>query len=307
MTVGAWQQFNPVTGELILNHAELLPASVASASLLPVRLDAENVRPVIVMDSTFAVHLLPPKPVAALLADANSNVYRFIQNDLFLSMIYQPAQKGPVLIAGCKPQISSVNNGTVIQCDPVWSHELSSSSEFSRSSRIIAVASKSSHEVAHSDARIIADEKLLYKYINPNLLLVILEVRDLPAAHDEVSALPPTSKSLHGNGTVLHVLCLDLITGQVLVSNVHKRASGPVAAVVSENFVVYTYWSERMRNTEVSVMDFYLGERKLAGTHDEYARAFRKIDSQITADGDANNKVMSAIDYYSRVSSYFLG
>ena len=53
---------------------------------------------------------------------------------------------------------------------------------------------------------------------------------------------------------------LDGVTGQILHSANHKRATGPVNMVLSENWVVYSYWAAKMHRTEVTSVEMYQGK-----------------------------------------------
>lgn len=44
--------------------------------------------------------------------------------------------------------------------------------------RLVAVAAKVPHERVHSPGRVLADRSVLYKYLNPNLLLFVTEGTD---------------------------------------------------------------------------------------------------------------------------------
>ncbi len=81
-----------------------------------------------------------------------------------------------------------------------------------------------------------ADRSVLFKYVNPNLALLLAEARD----------------SSSSGKKLLSVYLVDLVTGRVVFSASHKRVSGPYHAVHSENWAVYTYYNEKSRRGELT-------------------------------------------------------
>lgn len=51
----------------------------------------------------------------------------------------------------------------------------------------------------------------------------------------------------------LTVYLVDTVTGAVIESVSHKKVSGPIHVVHSENWVVYTYFNDKYRRSEVSI------------------------------------------------------
>lgn len=45
----------------------------------------------------------------------------------------------------------------------------------------------------------------------------------------------------------------------MVFSVVHKRAKGPVHVVHSENWIVYSYFNEKSRRTEIATLELYEG------------------------------------------------
>lgn len=113
---------------------------------------------------------------------------------------------------------------------------------------IVAVSARPSIERVHSQGRVLADRSVLYKYVNPNLIALATLSED----------------PLHKH--VLSVYLVDGITGLVIHSANHKRAKGPVHLVHSENWVVYSYFSERFRRVEIASIELYEGVRQSNST-----------------------------------------
>lgn len=61
---------------------------------------------------------------------------------------------------------------------------------------------------------------------------------------------------------VLNVHLIDVVSGGVVSTITHRRVRGPVNIIHSENWLVYTYYNEKVRRTELSayfalVVKFY--------------------------------------------------
>lgn len=117
---------------------------------------------------------------------------------------------------------------------PVWEFQV-------KPSELLGISMRPIHERVHSQGRVLADRSVLYKYINPNLLAIATITND----------------TLHKH--VLSVYIIDGITGFVVYSASHKRATGPVSLVHSENWLAYTYFNERFRRVELASVELYEG------------------------------------------------
>ena len=58
----------------------------------------------------------------------------------------------------------------------------------------------------------------------------------------------------------LNVYLLDVVSGSMIFSMVHKRVRGPVHVVHSENWLVYSYYNEKSRRTEIASLELYEGK-----------------------------------------------
>lgn len=108
--------------------------------------------------------------------------------------------------------------------------------------KIVCVVGKRQGERVHSQGRVLADRSVLYKYINPNLVVAVTYSQD----------------PLHKN--TIGVILLDTVSGDVILSLVHKRATLPIHVVHSENWIVYTYFNDKSRRTEIITLDLYEGK-----------------------------------------------
>jgi hypothetical protein len=53
---------------------------------------------------------------------------------------------------------------------------------------------------------------------------------------------------------------IDAVSGSVVFSISHKRAREPVHIVHSENWLLYSYFSDRSRRTEIVTLELYEGK-----------------------------------------------
>lgn len=104
----------------------------------------------------------------------------------------------------------------------------------SNSQKIVAVAVKNPIEHVHSQGRVLGDRSVLYKYINPNLVAIATHGPD----------------SIHKY--VLNIHLIDAVSGAIVSSLTHRRVKGPFQLIHSENWLVYSYFNEKVRRTEIS-------------------------------------------------------
>ncbi|XP_070498350.1 ER membrane protein complex subunit 1 isoform X2 [Chironomus tepperi] len=143
-------------------------------------------------------------------------------------------------------------NGYVIQHEndkaellPTWILNLGGSDN---EQKITHVVSKNPIERVHSQGRVLADRSVLYKYINPNLIAVVTEGPD----------------SIHKY--MLNVHLIDVVSGAIVFSMNHRRAKGPVRIVHSENWLVYSFYNEKIRRNEITSIELYEGKTQTNST-----------------------------------------
>lgn len=102
--------------------------------------------------------------------------------------------------------------------------------------KIIAIAAKNPIEHVHSQGRVLGDRSVLYKYINPNLVAVATHGPD----------------SIHKY--ILNIHLIDIVSGSIVSSLTHKRIKEPLHIIHSENWLVYSYFNEKFRRTEISMI-----------------------------------------------------
>lgn len=124
--------------------------------------------------------------------------------------------------------------GSPVWCERVWLVEYPE--------KLLSVVGRDPFEVVHSSVKILGDRSVQYKYLSPNVLFVALG--DKPGS---------TSKK----SNKLQVQLVDSVTGEVFYHAVHQGAGGPVHAMISENWVVYQYWSINAARFQMTVMEMF--------------------------------------------------
>ncbi|KAK4798368.1 hypothetical protein SAY86_030694 [Trapa natans] len=115
------------------------------------------------------------------------------------------------------------------------------------SEKIISTATPKLNEVVHTQAKVMAEQDLMYKYISKNLLFVA--TASPKASHGIGSATPEEAS--------LVVYLIDTVTGRVFYRMTHQGCQAPVHAVFSENWVIYHYFNLRAHRYEMSVIEIY--------------------------------------------------
>ncbi|KAJ9702333.1 hypothetical protein PVL29_004189 [Vitis rotundifolia] len=117
----------------------------------------------------------------------------------------------------------------------------------SESEKILATVTRKLNEVVHTQAKVITDQDVMYKYVSKNLLFVATVA---PKATGEIGSVTPEE-------SWLVVYLIDTVTGRILYRMTHHGTQGPVHAVFSENWVVYHYFNLRAHRYEMSVVEIY--------------------------------------------------
>lgn len=55
---------------------------------------------------------------------------------------------------------------------------------------------------------------------------------------------------------MLNVHLVDVVSGGIVTTITHRRVKGPVNIVHSENWLIYTYYNDKVRRTELSKLIF---------------------------------------------------
>ncbi|KAF0294452.1 ER membrane protein complex subunit 1 [Amphibalanus amphitrite] len=206
--------FNPITGGDLQAHQ--LPYEPTQASLLP-HADNTHLKPLLILDSAGAVHVWP---------ESAESLAKSLHNKLFFYTVD---------VKSSTAQGYAVNQA--LETVPSWRLDLGSQGQTIR--RVLA---KSPHERVHSQGRVLADRSVLYKYSNPNLVLVLADAPD----------------PVHKHSTSAYLV--DAVTGHLIYSHVQRRVRCPCHAVHSENWLVYSVYNEKARRTELTSIELFEGK-----------------------------------------------
>ncbi|XP_015111319.1 ER membrane protein complex subunit 1 isoform X2 [Diachasma alloeum] len=178
-------------------------------------------RAILLLDSRDRVHVFPENATAVAAASGKST-YLFT------------ADAGTGIVAGFSLGYSTPEE---LIAHKVWELVLAPKNQ-----KITHVVSKNPIERVHSQGRVLGDRSVLYKYINPNLVAVVTQ------------GVGSTLKN------TITLYLLDVVSGAMIFSIAHKRVRGPIHIVHSENWLVYSYYNDKSRRTEVATLELYEGK-----------------------------------------------
>ncbi|KAK7866597.1 hypothetical protein R5R35_010431 [Gryllus longicercus] len=213
--------FNPITGQPAGSESVTLLGYQIQQSMLLAFTDDNFLRGILLLDQKEQLHVLPSSAHSVAVKSAGS------------TFIFT-ADKNTGILAGYSLLFS---NSQKLEATRVWEVKLTQGKQ-----RLTAVVSKSPVERVHSQGRVLGDRSVLYKYINPNLVAVVTQGFD------------PVHKNF------LNLYLVDVVSGSVVFSISHKKAREPVHIVHSENWVLYSYFSDKSRRTEIVTLELYEGK-----------------------------------------------
>uniref|UniRef100_A0AAG5CQR0 ER membrane protein complex subunit 1 n=1 Tax=Anopheles atroparvus TaxID=41427 RepID=A0AAG5CQR0_ANOAO len=222
--------FNPITGQPVPGGGLVeLPYRVQQVALLH-HTGPDFLKGLLLLDYNDQAHVLPES-----LAAYADNFYLFTTNP-------QTAQMRGLLV---RHRTAAKADGNQLETIPTWQIDLSGAG---KSQTIITCVGKSPIEHVHSQGRVMADRSVLYKYINPNLVAVATYGPD----------------NIHKS--ILNVHLVDVVSGSIVFSMSHKRIRPPLHMVHSENWLVYSYYNDKARRTEMTSIELYEGKTQTNGT-----------------------------------------
>ncbi|XP_072743819.1 ER membrane protein complex subunit 1 isoform X2 [Anoplolepis gracilipes] len=193
---------------------------IKQSMLLHVTTD-DFLRGILILDARDKVHVYPDTAIAVA-ASLGKSTYLFT------------ADQTTGILSGFSLSYSTTQE---LIAHKVWELLLSP-----RNQRITQVVAKNPIERVHSQGRVLSDRSVLYKYINPNLVAVVTEGIG------------------HAHKNTLNLYLLDVVSGTMIFSITHKRVRGPIHIVHSENWLVYGYFNEKGRRTEIATLELYEGK-----------------------------------------------
>ncbi|XP_044599421.1 ER membrane protein complex subunit 1 isoform X2 [Cotesia glomerata] len=178
-------------------------------------------RPILLLDTRDKVHVFPEN-ATAVAASVGKKTYLFTGD-----------QETGVL-SGFSLAYSTSKE---LVAHKVWELVLSPKNQ-----KITHIVSKNSLEHVHSQGRVLGDRSVLYKYINPNLVAIL------------------TQGVGNSYKNTLNLYLLDVVSGAMIFSITHKRVRGPFHIVHSENWLIYSYYNDKSRRTEIATLELYEGK-----------------------------------------------
>ncbi|VDK17719.1 unnamed protein product [Anisakis simplex] len=231
-----------------------LPYRVKKVDMLPI-VDAQNIHPLLIMDrsdkitthpklqSTNTSRYTPPVHLFTFDQKGHLEGYQFETQQMSLQRVWMadlklsPQQK--IIAVSSKPisrsgdnynnEKSDENNDNIKRCSSRFESE-----EFVGIQKIIFEIV----ERVHSHGKVLGDRSVLYKYSNPNLVVIAI----LDSVH-----------------SVLHIEFIDAVSGYVVYKAKQTKVSGPVHLIQCENWLTYSYWNEKSRRMEIAVIELYEG------------------------------------------------
>jgi len=143
---------------------------------------------------------------------------------------------------------------------------------------IVTVAYPPREEVVQSPCNVLGDDSILLKYLNPHLT-VLITMSTSESDEDKFSSALKKSKvgggqkrkpagvkqgdvaPLSEDAPNMFVNIVDSVSGRVLYRASHANVISNIApvAIVSENWVFYTFMNEKTRRAEIGVLSLYEG------------------------------------------------
>nr|XP_022343072.1 ER membrane protein complex subunit 1-like isoform X1 [Crassostrea virginica] len=224
--------FNPISGQPVDTPPGglMLSYKITQTSVLG-DLDDHFLRGILLMDPNDQVHVFPQKCASVL-----KKTFRF--QFMFV------ADRDTGFIRGYR----TIQDQGKFLVENVWSVNL-----HKKQQTITQVIGKRPLEHVHSLGRVLGDRSVLYKYTNPNLVVVVTE-GDIQ------------EQSQKGSFNLINLYLLDSVTGHMVFHCSHRKAKGPVTIVHSENWVVYNYYNQKSRRHEMAVLELYEGKEQSNST-----------------------------------------
>uniref|UniRef100_A0A0D6QZZ8 ER membrane protein complex subunit 1 n=1 Tax=Araucaria cunninghamii TaxID=56994 RepID=A0A0D6QZZ8_ARACU len=211
-----------------------LSYSISQVIPLPMT-DSTERRLHLLVDRNARAHLFPRTPEAlSIFLKQMSNTYLY----------FVDVEKGSIQGYGIDGHDMSdeVSKDYCFKTRELWSVLFPHDSE-----QIVATATKKSNEVVHTQAKVLSDQEVLYKYVSKNMLFVATVA---PKAAGSIGSATPEE-------AWLVAYLIDTVTGRVLHRVTHQGVQGPVHAVFSENWVIYHYFNLKAHRYEISVIEIY--------------------------------------------------
>ncbi|OWF43072.1 ER membrane protein complex subunit 1-like [Mizuhopecten yessoensis] len=226
---GLLYAFNPISGQPVgdVPYGGLsLGYNVKQAYMIG-EVDDHFLRGIIFLDDNHQIHTYP-------------ETFMSVAMDVLPSLFMYVADTQTGFLKGFKAKLHDKD----IIADNVWTINLQKKQQI-----ITNVVGKRVLEQVHSQGRVLGDRSVLYKYMNPNLVVVTTE-------GEEASSLTK------GSNNFVNIYLIDSITGHIVFHASHRKTKGPVNVVHVENWVVYDYFNQKARRHEIAVIELFEGKEQ---------------------------------------------
>ncbi|XP_055515205.1 ER membrane protein complex subunit 1 [Leucoraja erinacea] len=227
--------FNPIFGKRSQINPPVLTRPILQSLLLPI-VDQDYAKVLLLIDDEHKVTVFP----------SSRNILQQLQNSAPIVFFY--------LVDPVLGKLNGYSLHKDLSTEEIWEVVIPTDTQ-----KIVIVKGKRSSEHVHSQGRVMGDRSVLYKYLNPNLLVVVTESTDT-----------------HHERTFICIYLIDGVTGRITHESVQRKARGPVNIVHSENWVVYKYWNTKSRRNEITVLELFEGTEQYNST------AFSSMDRPLS-------------------------
>ena len=214
--------FNPLSGE-ILESVDDAGFKALQVFTLPSLITEDNLKSFAFLLEDKTLKIYPESKDNRLQFEQLCSKANFValvpMNDKLLGIKYSSAEKSQTL----------------------WSHSIGVDHT------VYGIFSKREGELVDSPGKVQSDQTVLFKYLNPNLIVLVLSPKQQDASESRSES---DAKYLH------EFSLLDSISGETVFSTTMKRISD-IKVVHSENWVVMSVWNEKNRRTELTVIELY--------------------------------------------------
>lgn len=163
----------------------------------------------------------------------------------------------------------------------VWRKEFPSKSEMIME-QIVSLSGGNQDPIlnTYQAATPLPNGKVIWKYLNPNLLIVGTET--VTQSEGNPSLRPEDYKiSIH---------FIDIVTGQIIFSQEHPNCAAPLTMVNGENWLVYHFWNTKSHVYEIASIHLY---QKNAGWNSEnHTSTFVKYSNSDESDDTSGQTVI---------------
>ena len=246
---GLLLSFDPMAGKVV---EKLKIGSDIKQLMLMSHIDETHLKPLIYIMANNRIGIYPKTSLSVLAS--NRDKYFMLTADVKTNIL-----KGVSL--------DELADGNIV-ARVAWTLKLPVTNSCSDCATPLNIHFKRQTEVVHSQGRVLGDRNVLYKYLNPNLAAVVTESEDDSQGSE-------SSKKSHN----IDLFLVDAVTGRVIYSSSHKRSKGPVHVIHSENSIIYSYYNEKHRRTEISSIDLYDGLTQVnSGAFSSFERMSPQIE-----------------------------